>query len=219
MKKVKRIALALVCVLVIGVLSGCGSKFDAKAYMEAMLDASYKNDPTKFVDMKIGTKEEAAALYEKGIDAEMDAFLSELSISEELEGEFREMFKNMLSQVKYTVDSAEEQDKETWVVNITYEKMLIFAPVMEEYETAITEMITDWTTAATAGEETPSEDEMMEQMIAKLKDCMENNLTGVEYAEPATTTVKVELVDNVWTPNQSDIENLEMLLFDTDEAQ
>lgn len=59
MKNVKRIALALVCVLMVGILGGCGSKFDAQAYLNALLDASYKNDSTAFVEMKIGTAEEA----------------------------------------------------------------------------------------------------------------------------------------------------------------
>ena len=41
-------------------------------------------------------------------------------------------------------------------------------------------------------------------------------LENVEYAEADTATVTVELIDNVYTPDQSDVENLEMVFFDTD---
>ena len=59
MKNLKKAALLLVSVLGISVLGGCGG-FDASAYTKALLDNSYKNDSTDFVDLKIGTAEEAA---------------------------------------------------------------------------------------------------------------------------------------------------------------
>lgn len=218
MKKVKRIALALalVCVMLVGVLGGCGAKFDAKGYLNALLDASYKGDSKAFVDMKIGTADEAAELYEQGIDAEMSAFLEGgVTISPELEAEFREIFKQMLGKVKYTVGDAEKGD-DCYTVTITYEQMKIFEPVLTEYLADVEAMATEW---AANPESAPSDDEMMEAILVSLKDSMKKNLENVQYAESATTTVRIELVDKVWTPNQRDIQNLEAVLFDTDAAQ
>ena len=214
MKKLKKIALALVCVMMIGVLGGCGVKFDAQAYLNALLDASYKNDSTAFVNMKIGTAEEAAELYEQGIDSEMDAFLSQLEVSEELEAEFRQLFKDMLGKVKYTVEGAQKQEDGSYIVTVSYEQMIIFEPIMADYEAVITDLTTQWMES----EEVPSEDEMMEAMIVALKDCMQSNLENVEYAEAETTEVAIELVDKVYTPNQDDVANLESVLFDTEAA-
>ena len=56
----------------------------------------------------------------------------------------------------------------------------------------------------------------MEQLIVAYKDSMVKALENVEYAEADTATVTVELIDNVYTPDQSDVENLEMVFFDTD---
>ena len=215
MKKVKRIALALVCVLLVGALSGCGSKFDAKGYLNALLDASYKGDSKAFVDMKLGTEDEAAELYEQGIDAEMSAFLSGVSVSDELEGEFREIFKQMLGSVKYTVGDAEKQG-DNYVVTVTYEKMKIFEPVMSQYTDQVTALATEWQTNPDSMP--ASEDEMMEEILVILRDCMKEALPNVEYAASATTTVRIELVNNVYTPNQRDVENLETILFDTEAA-
>lgn len=212
MKKVKRMALALVCVLLVGVLCGCGAKFDASGYLGALLDNSYKGDSKAFVDTKIGTAEEAAKIYEQGIDAEMGA-LGVTGISAELEGELREVFKDMLGKVKYTVGEAEKQSDKSYVVTVTYEQMKIFGPTVEQYMANITEMAAAWTSDPASA---PSEADMMEAIAAELKDCLKENLANVEYAEPATTTVRIELTDNVYSPNTADIQKLEELFFDTD---
>jgi len=216
MKKVKRMALALVCVLLVGVLCGCGAKFDASGYLGALLDNSYKGDSKAFVDTKIGTAEEAAKLYEEGIDAEMSGLLAGVSLSTELEDEFRAVIKDMLGKVKYTVGEAEKQSDNSYVVTVTYEQMKIFEPTMEQYTADITEMMTEWTNAP---ESAPSETEMTEALYVAMKDCLKENLANVEYAEPATTTVRIELSNNVYSPNQSDIQNLETLFLDTDAVQ
>lgn len=216
MKKVKKVALLLVCVLVVGVLGGCGNKFDAKAYLQAMLDLSYKNDTAAFMDLKIGTAEEAAQVYESGIDAAMTNLLTGVTVSDELKAEFRQVVQDMYGNVKYTVDSAEKQD-DAWVVTVTYEKMMIFDATVTNYETAVTDLYTEWS-SVTDETQIPSEEEMTDALLTALKDCMKDSIANAEYAEPDTTTIRIELVDNVWTPNSQDIENLEMLLFDTENA-
>ena len=81
MKNVKRIALMLVCILVVGVLGGCGAKFDPVAYTQANLDNVFKNDSAKLVEMGAGTAEEAEEIFNQGIDAQMSAFTSRMKIS------------------------------------------------------------------------------------------------------------------------------------------
>ena len=115
--------------------------------------------------------------------------------------------------MKYTVDSAEKQDDGSYVVTITYEQMKFFEPFMAEFETISESLATEWMAAE---EGALSEDEMMEQLIVAYKDSMVKALENVEYAEADTATVTVELIDNVYTPDQSDVENLEMVFFDTD---
>ena len=210
MKKMKKLVLMLVCVMAIGLLGGCGKSFDAAAYTKALLDNSYKNDSTAFVDMKIGTAEKAAELYEQGLDKEMEAMLESEEISEEQAAAYREVIADILAGAKYTVGEAEKQDDGSFVVTVTYEQMNIFEPAMEAYLTKVTEMATEWYSA----EETPSEEEMYNEVIMALKDCLEETLATVTYDEPATATVRIELVDKVYTPNEADIANLETVFFD-----
>lgn len=216
MKKVKKLALALVCVLLVGALCGCGAKFDATGYLSALLDNSYKGDSTEFVNQKLGTAEEAAKLYEEGIDTEMSGLLAGTTVSAELENEFRDLFKDMLGKVKYTVGDAEKQSDNSYVVTVTYEQMKIFEPTMTQYLADVEAMATEW---ASDPESAPSEAEMMEAIYAAMKDCLKANLANVEYADSATTTVRIELSNNVYSPNQSDIQKLETLFLDTDAVQ
>ena len=108
----KRVGLILACICMIGSLNGC-AKFDASAYVKAILDNSYLNDSTEFVEQKIGTAEEAAELYKQGIDAEMDAMLASVTLSDEVQEAYREFYENMFQKVKYTVGEATKIDKNT----------------------------------------------------------------------------------------------------------
>lgn len=216
----KKLSLILAGALTVGLLGGCGNSFDAAAYAKALLDNSYKNDSTQFVAMKIGTAEEAADLYNQGLDANVDAMVSSAggSISTEQAESFRQVFADIYGGAKYTVGEAEKQGDDTFVVTITYEQMNVFEPAMNAYMEEVNNMVEEWTAAATAGEEVPSEAEMSEQIITKYRDCFVDSLANVTYDEPATATLRIELIDNVWTPNEDDVMNLEMVFFDMEDA-
>lgn len=213
MKHVKKIALALASLMLVGILGGCGAKFDASAYLQATLDNSYKNDSSGLVKLKLGTAEEAAAIYEEGIDTEMNAFLSGLTVSDALEAEFREAFKDMFSKVKYKVGDAEKKSDGSYVVTVTYEKMIIFAPMMEEYNQALLNLSGDASMAAL------SESEQWEKIMEVMKDSMNTAIGSVTYGEPAELTVRIELKDKLYTPNKNDLADLELALFDMDAVQ
>lgn len=213
LKKLRKSAvLFLIVICTWGSMTGC-AKFDASAYVKAILDNSYLNDPTEFVKQNIGTKEQAAELYQQGIDAEMDAMLASATLSEEVQTAYRKFYEEMFGKVKYTVGEATKIDDSTIEVTVSYEKMHIFSSAMTAYETAAAELVAEWSSAALMGNE-PSEQEMMDTLFMTLKDSMQNALDTATYDEARTTTIKVELSDNVWTPNQEDLSNLEMLLFD-----
>lgn len=212
-RMMKKMSALFAGVLLIGTLAAC-AKFDASAYVKAILDNSYYNDPSGIVEQGIGTEEEASAIYEQGIDAQMDAMLTEVTISDKLYDEYRQFYKDLYSSVKYTVGEATEVDDDTIEVTITYEKMNLFVDAMSVYEEKIVELVTAWTAAALVGEEVPTDEAMNEELFVVLKDCMIAELADATFDAPATLTIRVELVNNVWTPNQEDLMNLEYSLFD-----
>ena len=212
-KIVNKISILFAGVLVLSTLAAC-EKFDASSYVKAILDNSYYNDSTGIVDQGMGTVEEAAEIYNQGINSQIDVMFDKVAISDELAEEYRQFFEDLFSNVKYTVGEAVEVDDKTFEVNVTYEKMNVFTDVMIAYEAKLTEMVEVWNENALAGEEVPAEEEMNEQLFAMLKDCMVAELQDATFEEPATATIKVELVDKVWTPSQEDLIDLEYALFD-----
>lgn len=215
----KKISAFLLCVLMIGLLGGCGGRFDASGYVRALLDNSYKNDSTAYVEQKIGTAQEAAELYEQGLEMELEAMISSLGeeLDEEQEAKLKQIFADILKGAKYTVGEAVKEGDD-YTVTVTYEKMQVFAPALEAYMTRVTELITEWSQAAAAGEEPPSDDEMMGILIDAIRECFEEALSEVTYAAPQTTTIRVELIDQVYSANDEDLQNLETSMFDVEEA-
>ncbi|MBD5494228.1 MAG: hypothetical protein HDR12_07600 [Lachnospiraceae bacterium] len=215
----RKFAIILACIMVVGVLGGCGNSFDASAYLKALLDNSYKNDSSQLVSMKIATAEEAAEIYEEGLDAEVKEIASAAgSLSAEQEEEYKKVFADVLAGAKYTVGDAEKQDDGSYVVTVTYEQMNVFEPAMVSYMDAVIAQSTEWQNAALNGEAVPSDDEMMDWIITTLKDSIAESLKSVTYDEPQTATVKISIVNNVWTPSTSDLANLEEVFFDLDDA-
>lgn len=197
-------------VLTVGILGGCTSDNTVKTYLQALLDASYKNDSGAFVDMKLGTAEDAQKLYEQGIDTGVSVFCSRLGVSEEYEDEFRQIYMDMLGKVRYTVDTAEKQSDGSYIVSVSYEKMNIFKPALELHQENVAVMVETWENSA----EPPAEEEMVDAVFLEFKNSMETVLAEVQYDEAVTMTVRIELVDNVYTPNTDDIAELEKALFD-----
>lgn len=212
-RMMKKISALCAGVVLLVTLTAC-SKFDASGYVKAILDNSYYNDSTAIVELNIGTAEEAAAIYEQGIEAQVATVNIVTEISDTLTAEYRQFFKDLYASVKYTVGEAVEVDKETLEVNVTYEKMYVFTDAVAAYQSKINEMAVVWKEAALAGEEVPTDAEMNEQLFVVLKDCLVTELAEASYEAPATATIRVQLVNNVWTPNQEDLLALEYALFD-----
>lgn len=216
-KMMKKLALIMSCVMMAGMLTGC-AKFDASAYLQALLDNSYKNDSTALVELGIGTEEEAAAIYEQGLDAEMEAMTASAGIPEDQLAGMRDIMADMLASAKYSVGEAEKQDDGSYVVTVTYEQMNVFGPTMDNYMAEAETLITEWTEAALAGEDIGSEEEIMEEVFGLFGTVLSDAIANATYEAPQTTTVRIEKVDNAYQPNTEDLTNLEYHLFDSDTA-
>ncbi len=209
-KKVTKILLLLIGVLIIGTVSGCTSDKSVRTYLQALLDTSYKNDSKAFVEIKLGTEEEAQALYKQGIDTGVGVFCSRLGVSDEYKEDFRQIYMDMLGKVRYTVEDAERQSDGSYIVTVSYEKMNIFKPALAIHQENVTSMMDEWAQAP----EAPGEEEMVAAVYSEFKTSMETVLAEVQYDAAASLTIRIELIDNVYTPNASDIEELEKALFD-----
>ncbi|MCM1143835.1 MAG: hypothetical protein NC318_10795 [Blautia sp.] len=208
----KKLAMMLVCVMTVGVLGGCGSSFDAAAYTKALLDNSYKNDSTQFVSTKVGTAEQAAELYEQGIDAQLDALLVGMDVTEEQENEYRDVVGDILAAAKYTVGAAEKQDDGSFIVTVSCEKMHIFNAALEDFEAQYEAKYAELMESETG----MSEDEITDWYLETLKNSLTTALANATYDAPVDTTIHIELSDRVYSPNANDLVTLSNALFDNE---
>ncbi len=215
MKKIsKKIAILFILVLSTGLLGGCGKQFDAAAYVKALLDNSYKNDSTAFVEQKLGTAEEALEIYNQGIehaisDILIDEEMETFSVSDELMEEYRKTFETVFSNVSYTVGEAQKQEDGSYTVKVIYESMDVFDNAMADYDLKVAEWTEQLSAGAVAGEGLPEEEELYNTLFTMLKDCINEAVSNTGYSQSKEMTVRVELSDGVYSPNQSDIETLE----------
>ncbi len=193
-----------------GMVCGCTSDTSVKTYLQALLDTSYKNDSSAFVEIKLGNEEAAQTLYEQGIDTGVGVFCNRLGVSDEYKEEFRQVYMDMLAKVRYTVESAEKQSDGSYIVTVSYEKMNIFKPALALHQDNMVVLAEEWRDAS----EPPTEEEMMAAVFLDFKSSMEIVLAEVQYSEPESMTVRIELDGNVYTPNADDIVELEKALFD-----
>ncbi|MDE7322411.1 MAG: hypothetical protein K2N73_06700 [Lachnospiraceae bacterium] len=206
-----KILLLILGILAVGMLGGCSTDTSVKTYLQALLDASYKNDSTAFVKMKLGTEEDAQALYERGIDTGVSVFCGKIGASDDYKEAFRATYMDMLCKVRYTVDEASKQSDGSYIVTVSYEKMNVFKPALELHQNNVAAMTEEW---AKTPESAPSKEDMVKEVILEFKNSMEAVLADVQYSEAQTMSIKIELANNIYTPNADDIATLEKALFD-----
>lgn len=215
MRKTKKIA--LVCMLIMCMLCGCGARVNASGYLQAILDNGYKNDSKAFVEMKLGTAEEAAQIYQEGIDDEMRILTAGVGeISDEYVTKLRQTYTEMLGKVRYSVKEATKQEDGSYVVSVTYEQMNIYGPTMEAYEKATTQLYDYW---KETGELPQTQEELTNKVLDLLNESLQGALENVQYDSSESTTVTVKMVDGVYTIDENDLKNLNTVLFDSGEVE
>ena len=134
----KNKVLVFLMIFVMGILAGCGMKEeDAKAYVEASLDAAYKGEFDAFVEITDSTPEGAAAMYEENIEHIMEAAgFADLEISEELTNNYKQLFLDLIRQADYTVGEAVKNEDDSFAVEITVKPMTILVGIEEELTNA-----------------------------------------------------------------------------------
>ncbi len=203
----RNVLLAMAVVMVLTMLAGCGMKpDDAKAYVQATLDAGYKADFDEYAKITDSTKEEAQKLFDNNIDTVTNSLgFSALGATEETTEKYRELLKEIFAKAKYTIGEAKEKDG-GFEVEVKAEPMQIFSGVQDELVTKLQEEV------AKSGQ--PKEDEINQLAIDMLYDLLNEKLASVTYGEPQSITVHVTKdSSNVWNITESDLQAVDAALF------
>lgn len=210
MKKMRALALALVLVLSVSMLTGCGGMKpeDAKAYVKAVMDASYKGEFKAYMEQTESTEEEAQKMYEGNVDETMKtAGFSDLGLSEELNAKYRQLFLDLAKQAKYTVGEAKESGDDGFEVEVKVEPFNAFENLDAEY----TALLEDYMKSVDLS---MSEEELNELAFEKMYELMSGKVASPTYGEASTITVHVVCdSDNVWSIPDKDMTELDSAMF------
>ena len=200
--------LVLVFAMALGMLAGCGMKpEDAKAYVQATLDAGYKEDFGEYTKITESTKEEAQKLFDSNIDTVTNSLgLSQFGVSEEMTEKYRELLKETFSKAKYTVGDVKETDG-GFEVKVSAEPMQMFVGLEDaligELEKKVKESKVDLDEAA-----------ITQLTVDILYDILSQRLAEVTYGDAQEVTVHVtKNSDGVWNITEADLQALDSALF------
>lgn len=216
MKRQKKIMAVLMAALMFaGISTGCGKKFDAKAYMQEYLNASYKQQFTEFCKLSEQTEDEAKKVYEENIDKVTEEMMNVegQEFSDELVEKYQNLVQTMFSSAKYNVVSAEEDKDGNFVAKVEVEPLLVLDDFEEKVTEASEEYLTDLTEKLLAREEQPDEATIYEDIMTIVYDILNEKLSAPEYGEKETVEVQISKKDNVYTPEIEDLENLDKVVF------
>lgn len=204
----RNVSMLLAVIMVLGMLSGCGMKpDDAKAYVQATLDAGYKANFDEYAKITDSTKEEAQKLFDDNIDTVTNSLgFTALGATEETMDKYRELLKEIFAKVKYTVGDAKEADG-GFEIEVTAEPMEIFSGMQDELVAKLQEEV------AKAGNDV-SEDDVNQLAIDMVHELLSEKLAEVTYGDPQTITVHVtKNSDGVWNITESDLQAVDAALF------
>lgn len=113
--------LLLLCLAVTGLLSGCGSKFDARGYTKALLDLNFQGETAGALEYVDGvTKEDLMQQYQAFIDQFVETNIaSGLELPETKRQSFAQLVSTILTTMRYDVKEAKESGKREYEVPVS----------------------------------------------------------------------------------------------------
>ena len=210
MKKMVSIVMMVTLVLT---LSACDG-MDFSAYLKALLDSHYLNDSTGYVELGLGTKEEAEIGHRNYLNSQIERVEHFDRASEETIAEYTALLDKMFSRVRYTVGEAVKVDDDTVEVEVTYETMILYSMGIEEMEGWILDRL--YALVEEKGYYV-NESDINEWSAKLVMDLMADGVEKATYSEPKTMMFRIGLVDETWTPNEDDFLELDYALLNADQ--
>lgn len=205
----KKLRTAVIVTMACMMFGGC-SRFDAGAYAQAVLDAAYKNQTESYIELTETTKEEADAFFQKRLNATMEEFKAE-KLSSELEDDYKNLFEQIMKQVKYTVGESRKEEDCSYSVDVSVEPVTLFDDTYQSFQKKAEEYAASVTERVMNGEEMPADEEIQEEVYKLYYEILKTELeAGVKYGDARELTLHIiRKEDGNYEINSEDLRALE----------
>ena len=223
MNRKKKIAAVVAGILVLTAAVCAGvwayiNRFDPRAYVQAVLDVSYKNETEAYMEIADATEEEADAVFENNLDATMEGFESS-PMPEELKPQYRELFGEIAKSVNYTVGEAVREEDGSFSVPLKVKPVTLFADTYDQFREKAQEYADQVTDSVMQGAEMPSDEEMQGEVYRIYYDVLKAAMdAGPLYGEAQDITLRVAKNDSgEYEVNTTDMQELDAMLIEDGE--
>lgn len=223
MNRKKKIAAVVAGILVLTAAVCAGvwayiNRFDPRAYVQAVLDVSYKNETEAYMEIADATEEEADAVFENNLDATMEEFESS-PMPEELKPQYRELFGEIAKSVNYTVGEAVREEDGSFSVPLKVKPVTLFADTYDQFREKAQEYADQVTDSVMQGAEMPSDEEMQGEVYRIYYDVLKAAMdAGPLYGEAQDITLRVAKNDSgEYEVNTTDMQELDAMLIEDGE--
>ena len=206
--------LLAVMVLAVSMLTSCSSAptaEDAKKYVQAVLDLMCTGDydhSVKLADIEEGKETE---MRDQMIEEALDSLDGDVTLSDDVKAEFKDVLIEAFSKAKYTVGDAVKTDDGGYDVTVTIEPLKVFAGVqarMQEESATLFDDIDDPSTV--------TQEEINNRVYSLMARLIRENLQTPTYEEGQDTIVHYGLLDEkekIYGISEEDGTKLGSLLF------
>ncbi len=211
MKRLKR----FVGVLLTGVLTlemtGCGGRFDAAGYTEAILNLQFQGDTTNARTFLDGTTQTSLSqMYQEFIENFVAEYItSGMTVGETRSEGFADLTSSIFTSMRYETEEAKKTGEKEYEVPVVIEP----ADTFIRYNDLLTEDSIKISNKVKAGGYTGSEEEIEAQVLTDIADhaydLLEKAYEDTKYGEKETVILKVKAdSDGVYAIDEDDMDNL-----------
>ena len=170
--------LALIMVMTISMLAGCGPKKpapeDAQAYVKAVLDLMCTGDYDHSVNLADIEEGKESEVRDNLIGEMMTQIGSESNLSEEVTASFKDFMMNAMEKAKYTVGDATATEDDGYDVTVSIEPLQLFTGIDEELNEVLEEKVASESDKILAMSEEEQTNYVMEIVIELLNKKLED---------------------------------------------
>ena len=170
--------LALIMVMTISMLAGCGPKKpapeDAQAYVKAVLDLMCTGDYDHSVNLADIEEGKESEVRDNLIGEMMTQIGSESNLSEEVTASFKDFMMNAMEKAKYTVGDATATEDDGYDVTVSIEPLQLFTGIDEELNEVLEERVASEADKILAMSEEEQTNYVMEIVIELLNKKLED---------------------------------------------
>ena len=200
-------AFTMALAVIISITTGCGMKEkDAKAYVQATLDANYKGKFKEYIKITDSTEKEAKEIYNNNMDIVMSSFVEAESITDDMNEKYTKLFRDIYAKANYSIGKV-EQTGEGFDVEVNTAQFQVFDGVEDE-------LVENTKNEVKKSKEQLSEEEIDTIAYETLYELLSEKVENPVYENEQTLTVKViKDSEGVWMIPEEDLTEIDKALF------